>query len=1169
MTAHLSEQDIRFYRNRSLAPKDLLRASNHLAQCEECRGRVISAREAQTAVHTVRRGVESEGISSTHLSYEDIEACVDETLVEAEILRVQDHVHRCEQCASETRQINLLKHEVEARTTSTTEDPANRPAHVAQSTPTTTVATGWLRYVSMKAWVPAAVCAVVVFIVWYSLRSNPERVEKQLAQAYTERRTLQMRIPYAAHSEFHQLKSGEDESLLVAPESLERAASEIRSRLKKNPKDPEWLLLGARLDLLDWRYKAALTALDRIGAGVDTPGTRLTRALAMFEKGEMEHDDQAYAEVVDLMGKTLQGTPDDSIALFNQGIACEKLRMYECASRDYEHVIKVEKDSGWVGEAREHLNRIRDKQVSRALKLQEMQDPGKIWMEIEGDNSIGSTQGEAYIEFVLQEWLANPNPTVDMKDRSFKLAQVLEQAHGDTWLTEFLRGKAPPFANRLLRSAIKENHDGSSHQAEDNGASARAAFLDVKNIAGAARSEFEVLYALQRQSRSQECIGELPRMSRLLRGKTYRWLETQELLEVASCKAMSANFDAAWRSASEAANHAKAYGYESLALRALGFESALHTLEGRLSQSWRNNSQGLELFWNGLFPADRGFQFYADLELAAEQASQLYVAVALQREALEMLSGTGRADVTAIAHFRLGVLLGEVGSSRESEIEISESYRLLNAIPASTSTALYKSFCEILLANLEAHSGARLSALGHLNRAKADVASASNFMLRLRYLTAYAETLRREGNRHEEEKVLEEIVSIGKAGYDTLHSDKDRWDWARTAGSAWRRLFELKMQKPHTPADSLALWETYRAYQGARGSSDSDSFSSSTRSNLSVLEELGHLTRDRLIVFAVLQARTIVWVADHSQVLEFNLPIDEVRLRKQIEIFYQLCSDPSSLLEDVKEAGLRLYQSLLAPIQSNLSHDDTLLIEADGILGIVPWSALTTESGEYFGQLHTIVNTTGFFAHVKPRHASIASRTLVAYPGPVELQGEKFLPLPQAEAEADFVAKLSPGTVYLHGNEADADTILRELPNFTVFYFTGHAAERTYGGELVVQGRRGGDVISASRLERLHLFRTQLVVLSACSTAVTPGSTSENPNGLVHAFLRAGANEVLASRWSVDSSRTNTLMNSFYRNFLARPSAAEALHTAQEETRSKASQLHPYYWASFQVFRTL
>ena len=213
---------------------------------------------------------------------------------------------------------------------------------------------------------PAAlgVTALIAFFIWNAQRETPQKVEKLLAQAYTEQRTMEMRIPYAAHSDFKQTR-GDNSSLLSSPEALRKATDVIAAKLKKSPDDPHWLLLSARLDLLDWRYQSAQSTLNKIDDEKlqDSSEFRLTQSLSLYEKAEIEHDPQSYGQVVDLLGKTLQKAPDDSVALFNQAVACEKLLMYECAASDYEHFLKVDPDSGWSNEVREHLKRIKEKKT--------------------------------------------------------------------------------------------------------------------------------------------------------------------------------------------------------------------------------------------------------------------------------------------------------------------------------------------------------------------------------------------------------------------------------------------------------------------------------------------------------------------------------------------------------------------------------------------------------------------------------------------------------------------------------------------------------------------------------------------------------------------------------------------------------------------------------------
>lgn len=209
----------------------------------------------------------------------------------------------------------------------------------------------------------AAALAAITFPIYYAQRVTPEKVEVQLAQASTEKRNLEMRIPYAKYSEFDQTRAGESESALDSPPSQREAGKFIDSHLKGNPDDPTWLLLKARFDLLDWHYKPALQTLEKIADPkvLDSPEFLMTRSLALYEKAEVLKEKQSYSEAVDLLGRVLQKTPTDPVALFNHALVCEKVSAYECARGDWERLLGVEKDSKWSAEARRHLNQIEEK----------------------------------------------------------------------------------------------------------------------------------------------------------------------------------------------------------------------------------------------------------------------------------------------------------------------------------------------------------------------------------------------------------------------------------------------------------------------------------------------------------------------------------------------------------------------------------------------------------------------------------------------------------------------------------------------------------------------------------------------------------------------------------------------------------------------------------------
>src|SRR5262249_25501307 len=78
-------------------------------------------------------------------------------------------------------------------------------------------------------------------------------------------------------------------------------------------------------------------------------------------------------------------------------------------------------------------------------------------------------------------------------------------------------------------------------------------------------------------------------------------------------------------------------------------------------------------------------------------------------------------------------------------------------------------------------------------------------------------------------------------------------------------------------------------------------------------------------------------------------------------------------------------------------------------------------------------------------------------------------------------------------------------------------------GELTV-----GDIRQSWKLD------ADLVVLSACQTALGLDRRGDGPLGFVQAFLQCGARCVVLSRWEAEDTATALLMLRFYENLLGK-----------------------------------
>ena len=129
------------------------------------------------------------------------------------------------------------------------------------------------------------------------------------------------------------------------------------------------------------------------------------------------------------------------------------------------------------------------------------------------------------------------------------------------------------------------------------------------------------------------------------------------------------------------------------------------------------------------------------------------------------------------------------------------------------------------------------------------------------------------------------------------------------------------------------------------------------------------------------------------------------------------------------------------------------------------------------------------------------------------------------------------------------------------------------GLALAREGKTDGDkddgIVTAEEVGSLDLWGTDLVVLSACDTAVGKASAGEGVMGLRRAFVQAGTKNLMMTLWPVQDEATSALMQEFYKEFLISHDAVEAISKVQRnaisEARKTVGSLSPRAWAPFLV----
>lgn len=107
-------------------------------------------------------------------------------------------------------------------------------------------------------------------------------------------------------------------------------------------------------------------------------------------------------------------------------------------------------------------------------------------------------------------------------------------------------------------------------------------------------------------------------------------------------------------------------------------------------------------------------------------------------------------------------------------------------------------------------------------------------------------------------------------------------------------------------------------------------------------------------------------------------------------------------------------------------------------------------------------------------------------------------------------------------------------------------------------------LLTAHEIALVDLTQTQLVVLSACQTALGDIQGSEGVYGLRRALRLAGTDFILVSLWKVPSEATTTFMTLFYQNLLAKmPIRAAFEQTQKTMRRNYPNPNDKHHWAAW------
>jgi CHAT domain-containing protein len=324
-----------------------------------------------------------------------------------------------------------------------------------------------------------------------------------------------------------------------------------------------------------------------------------------------------------------------------------------------------------------------------------------------------------------------------------------------------------------------------------------------------------------------------------------------------------------------------------------------------------------------------------------------------------------------------------------------------------------------------------------------------------------------------------------------------------------------------------------------------------------------------VLVYWLGRRHSYVWTVKASGVSIQKLPPQQ-EIEGDVDQYQKVLADGS--LGDSAPRGQRLFQMFVPPAARDVARESKVIVIADGNLHRLNFETLVAPAPRPHWWIDDVIITSANSLHLLGRRA--AKRTAepaLLLVGDAPQADPAFAPLPKAGLEIEKVRAHFSRTKVLSGAAATPQAFLNAAPaTFDVIHFVAHgiARRRRPLDSAVILAKDDADhyKLYARDLVDQHLT-SLLVTISSCHGAGERAYAGEGLVGLAWAFLRAGAEQVIAALWEVDDAATTKLMDHMYARMRSGRNPAEALRDAKRALiHSETSHRKPRYWAPFVIY---
>ncbi len=1064
-------------------------------------------------------------------------------------------------------------------------------------------------------------------IAYFSLwrQSSEERTLARVREVYRDARVLQARVTGGfAHQQYVITRgSGElaavDESQRVALLSeLNQEVTTYRGATARHNLGRLFILRG-ELEPAERQFLLALKERPR--------DSRLLADLgALYYELSLKEGNEGHGlleKAVEHTSTAIETDPGLSEAWFNRALCYDQMNLFLQAESDWRHYLTLDNDSAWAEEAREHLDKLRER-ATRMENLEQTVQTEFRAAEAAGDEikmrelvtrhfvPVRNLAMDQIFDKYLAAAIAGEKRQADQYLRSLKhIGRLISKIKGDRFVADAVdfaaRGdltvkRGTQTIRQTLQQAKQEHTRGNSGAAGELYAKARNAAERIGDHSQAEMAALGLASFYHLKDESKEIVALRNKLVSDSKRRNHLQMYAKALLALANAEGAAQRLSLNLEHSQQAVVIARQVGDADTEINGSRFVGHAYARLGDHDSAVKWLSEAISLLRDSWVKPIMAAVTFNEMGSTLFRGGKYLIALPYQHEAVLMCEQSGSATFLAYMIQRLGLTYGMLGRHEEAARYLKDAVARAEAIPDQAARLqlqidIYTSAGDFYLQQKKFSE-----AIATYRQALESIGGANMRFYLSSIHQGLATAYVANGQDAEAEAELKESIRLAEEAREQISDAQSRGSFLASQQGVYRAMVNFQFLSKSDPAQAFNYAEIAKgrdlldALTGAHRVTVNDGQAKLTLSGSATPLTLEQTQRAlpanvQLAQYVAGKDQLMIWLVTRDRVVTAKSDVSADALRNKVTAYLEALRARAPL-EKLDRQASDLYQLLIAPIGQHLDRNLTLCVAPDGALQDLPFAALVSpESKRYLIEDFTLIVNPSASVFARSLDLSLRKQKSVQEPflgfGNPRFDQQRFprlQALPASEQELERIQSLYPHRLILNRRQATESALVKQIGDYEIVHLATHALSNKQSSMLstivlaeerhfATKGNNPDGIALDGALQSQEVYnlkpeRTRLVVLSSCRSGLGDERRNEALGGLAQAFLVAGVPSVVASLWDIDDDSAAVLMERFHVAHRVKKLAfGQSLRQAQLSflQTSPVKKRHPFFWATFIV----